>query len=235
MPFHNNSCLHTDTEDNYILSTKVLVDRKQQANITRRNINSQTINRDGTSDTSSSVKETTMIRIIKIVLNCLILVAVVLAAQHAVTYKFNKLKEARETASPITAQMRQTQLDCLARNIYHEAGYEPFEGKVAVAQVTINRAESGQFPSDICKVVYQKNVVYEKVLCQFSWYCQGPSALKPMNGPVYTESMEVAKKVLLEGFRLPDLKNALYFHGDYIKPGWGKKPVAKIGHHIFYN
>ena len=176
-----------------------------------------------------------MIRIIKIVLNCLILVAVVLAAQHAVTYKFNKLKEARETASPITAQMRQTQLDCLARNIYHEAGYEPFEGKVAVAQVTINRAESGQFPSDICKVVYQKNVVYEKVLCQFSWYCQGPSALKPMNGPVYTESMEVAKKVLLEGFRLPDLKNALYFHGDYIKPGWGKKPVAKIGHHIFYN
>jgi hypothetical protein len=33
--------------------------------------------------------------------------------------------------------------------------------------------------------------------------------MKPMNGPMYTESMEVAKKVLLEGFRLPDLKNAL--------------------------
>ena len=176
-----------------------------------------------------------MIRIIKIVLNCLILAAVFLAAQHAVTYKFNKLKEARETASPITAQLRQQQLDCLARNIYHEAGSEPFEGKVAVAQVTINRTESGEFPSDICKVVYQKNVVYEKVMCQFSWYCSGPSAMKPMNGPMYTESMEVAKKVLLEGFRLPDLKNALYFHGDYIKPGWNKKPVAKIGHHIFYN
>jgi len=57
MPFHNNSCLHTDTEDNYILSTEVLVNKKQQANITRRNVNSQTINRDGTSDTSSSVKE----------------------------------------------------------------------------------------------------------------------------------------------------------------------------------
>jgi len=232
MPVYNNSVFPRNTEDNYILPTKGLVAKK--ANL-RRNGNSQAINYDGTSDTSSSVKEKKMIRIIKIALNLLVAVSVVAVAQHAVSKKFEHLKQAREQASPITAQMRQTQLDCLARNIYHEAGYEPFEGKVAVAQVTINRAESGEFPSDICKVVYQKNVVYEKVMCQFSWYCEGPSAMKPMNGPVYTESMEVAKKVLLEGFRLPDLKNALYFHGDYIHPGWNKKPVAKIGHHIFYN
>jgi len=232
MVTHNNSILPRDTEDNYILSTKTLDGNTYKL---RRNGNSQAINNDGTSDTSSSVKENTMIRIIKIVLNISVVLAVALAAQHAVQFKFSKLKEARETASPITAQMRQTQLDCLARNIYHEAGSEPFEGKVAVAQVTINRTESGSFPSDICQVVYQKNVVYEKVLCQFSWYCAGPSAMKPMNGPIYTESMEVAKKVLLEGFRLPNLKNALYFHGDYVQPGWNKKPVAKIGRHIFYN
>ena len=229
---HNNSCLPRDTEDNYILSTKGLVDK---AYFHRRNRDSQTIINDGTSDTSSTVKEKKMIRIIKTVLNFLVVIAVAVAAQQAIYFKFDKLKEARETASPITAQMRQTQLDCLARNIYHEAGSEPFEGKVAVAQVTINRTESGSFPSDICKVVYQKNVVYEKVLCQFSWYCQSPAAMKPMNGPIYTESMEVAKKVLLEGFRLPDLKNALYFHGDYVQPGWNKKPVAKIGRHVFYN
>ena len=232
MVTNNNSILPRVTEDNYILSTKGLVDK---AYFHRRNRDSQAIINDGTSDTSSSVKEKKMIRIIKTVLNFLVVIAVAVAAQQAIYFKFDKLKEARETASPITAQMRQTQLDCLARNIYHEAGSEPFEGKVAVAQVTINRTESGSFPSDICKVVYQKNVVYEKVLCQFSWYCQGPSAMKPMNGPIYTESMEVAKKVLLEGFRLPDLKNALYFHGDYVQPGWNKKPVAKIGRHIFYN
>ena len=232
MVTNNNSILPRVTEDNYILSTKGLVDK---AYFHRRNRDSQAIINDGTSDTSSSVKETKMIRIIKTVLNFLVVIAVAVAAQQAIYFKFDKLKEARETASPITAQMRQTQLDCLARNIYHEAGSEPFEGKVAVAQVTINRTESGNFPSDICKVVYQKNVVYEKVMCQFSWYCQGPSAMKPMNGPIYTESMEVAKKVLLEGFRLPDLKNALYFHGDYVQPGWNKKPVAKIGRHIFYN
>jgi N-acetylmuramoyl-L-alanine amidase len=175
-----------------------------------------------------------MIRIIKLVVFLLAALAVVVAGNLAVNYKLGKLKEAREQSSPITAQMRQRQLDCLARNIYHEAGSEPFEGKVAVAQVTINRTESGDFPSDICQVVYQKNVIYEKVLCQFSWYCEQATLKKPMNGPVYTESMEVAKKVLLEGFRLPSVKDALYFHGDYINPGWKKEKVAKIGRHIFY-
>jgi hypothetical protein len=189
----------------------------------------------GTSDSSSSVKENEMIRIIKTIVFFIAISIIASLSYKAVVYKLDRLKEARLEASPITAKVRQAQLDCLARNIYHEAGYEPFEGKVAVAQVTINRAESGKFPSDICQVVYQKNVVYEKVLCQFSWYCSTASVQKPMNGPIYTESMEVAKKVLLEGFRIRDLNQALYFHGDYINPGWGKKPVAKIGRHIFYN
>lgn len=175
-----------------------------------------------------------MIRIMKTAVLALALLVVFITGQTVIEYKLDRLKEARTTASPVTAELRQRQLDCLARNIYHEAGYEPFEGKVAVAQVTLNRVESGLFPSDICKVVYQKNVIYEKVLCQFSWYCEQASIKKPMNGPVYTESMEVAKKVLLEGFRLPSVKDALYFHGDYINPGWKREKVAKIGRHIFY-
>ena len=201
----------------------------------RGDIQTANVFKDGGSDTSSSVKENTMIRIINLAVKCLVLVLLVTAVNSAIQQKFNRLREARENPSPITAALRQQQLDCLARNIYHEAGYEPFEGKVAVAQVTINRSESGQFPSDICQVVYQKNIVYEKVLCQFSWYCSTASLHKPMNGPVYTESMEVAKKVLLEGFRIKDLNQALYYHADYVNPNWGKKPVVKIGHHIFYN
>lgn len=136
--------------------------------------------------------------------------------------------------SAVTLQVRERQLTCLARNIYYEAGGEPFEGKVAVAQVTLNRANSSQFPGDICNVIYQKNKVYEKIICQFSWVCDRPSALRPNNGPVWEESMAVAKKVLLEGFRLPSLTNAMYFHADYINPGWKRKQVAKIGRHIFY-
>jgi spore germination cell wall hydrolase CwlJ-like protein len=176
-----------------------------------------------------------MIRIIKLVVFALALLVVSFAGYKAVTYKLDTLRAVRTETSPVTAQMRQKQLDCLARNIYHEAGNEPFEGKVAVAQVTINRTESSQFPSDICQVVYQKNIVYQKVLCQFSWYCDSASTKKPMNGPMYTESMEVAKKVLLEGFRIDSVKTALYYHADYVNPNWGKKPIAKLGHHIFYN
>jgi spore germination cell wall hydrolase CwlJ-like protein len=132
----------------------------------------------------------------------------------------------------ITAVLRERQLGCLARNIYYEAGSEPFEGKVAVAMVTLNRTTSGKFPDDICKVVHQKD---DKLgLCQFSWYCIKGMTIPPVNKPNYNESMEVAKKVLLEGFRLPGLSEVLYFHGDYINPGWDRKQVAKIGHHIFY-
>jgi len=138
------------------------------------------------------------------------------------------------SASTVTADIREQQLACLARNIYYEAGSEPFEGKVAVAQVTLNRAAASQFPDDICQVVYQKNIVYTKVICQFSWVCDRPNAIRPVDSAVYAESMIVAKKVLLENFRLPSLNNALYFHGDYINPGWKKEKIAHIGRHIFY-
>lgn len=175
-----------------------------------------------------------MIRIIKTVVLLLALLAVTFTGIKAVNYKLETLKKAQVEVSTVTADKRQKQLDCLARNIYHEAGSEPFEGKVAVAQVVINRTENSNFPSDICQVVYQKNIVYEKVLCQFSWYCDSASFKKPMNGPMYTESMEVAKKVLLEGFRIDAVKNALYYHADYINPKWNREKVAKLGHHIFY-
>ena len=152
------------------------------------------------------------------------------------TQKMEHLREARakENANFVTTATRERQLECLARNIYHEAGYESFEGKVAVAQVTLNRASSGKFPEDICGVVYQKDVIYNKVICQFSWYCQSPSIRKPLNDATYRESMEVAKKVLLEGFKLDGVKDALFFHADYINPKWDRQKVAQIGRHIFY-
>ena len=148
--------------------------------------------------------------------------------------KFSTLRAIDSSGQIVSAKERDRQLDCLARNIYHEAGHEPFEGKVAVAQVTINRSESGQFPKDICAVIYQKTVFLEKIVCQFSWYCETPGNTKLLQKPVYDESYEVAKKVLLEGFRLDGLKTAMYYHADYVNPQWNKPKLTKIGHHIFY-
>ena len=51
-----------------------------------------------------------------------------------------------------------SELECLAKNIYYEAGLESEEGKVAVGLVTINRSNSGDFPQTICGVVNQRTV-----------------------------------------------------------------------------
>ena len=129
---------------------------------------------------------------------------------------------------------KERKLQCMTQNIYWEAASEPAEGKLAVAQVVMNRVESGKFPNDPCQVVHQKNVIYERVLCQFSWYCEQNFKTKPVHKKLWDESAEAAKMVMIDGFRLPELKDALYYHADYVNPQWNKKQVAKIGRHIFY-
>ena len=179
-----------------------------------------------------STKSRSITKVISFILMVLAFCASVSLLNWAVNNKLSRT-EVPET-NQVTAEMRERQLGCLAKNIYHEAGSEPFEGKVAVAQVTMNRAASSQFPGDVCKVIYQKNVFYERVVCQFSWVCDREVAFRPTNRANYNESMIAAQKVLLEDYRLPSLKNALFYHADYINPGWKKEKVAKIGHHIFY-
>ena len=150
--------------------------------------------------------------------------------------KFDTLRSNIESqdVTVITAAERSKQLECLSRNIYWEAAGESFEGKVAVAQVTMNRVNDGRFGKGVCGVVYQKNIIYEKVICQFSWACESTSKVKPIHPKLYAESEEVAKRVLLENFRLPGLSDAIYYHADYVNPGWKKPKIVQIGRHIFY-
>jgi spore germination cell wall hydrolase CwlJ-like protein len=161
---------------------------------------------------------------------------VILAVWTVCQSRLDALKSDRAAgmAGYVSAEDRLKQLDCLTRNIYWEAASEPFEGKVAVAQVTLNRVESGRFAPTVCGVVYQKNVFYERVVCQFSWLCENTHKTRAVHQPMWQESELVAKKVLLENFRLPGMKNALYYHADYVNPNWRKPRIEKIGHHIFY-
>ena len=155
---------------------------------------------------------------------------------QAVNIKFDSLREGSEAYRQgfVSAADRTKQLDCLTKNIYWEAATEPFEGKVAVAQVTMNRVDSGRFGNDVCGVVYQKTNYFGKIICQFSWACETTHRVKPVYPALYKESEEVAKKVLLENFRLSTMRDALYYHADYINPNWGKKKINQIGRHIFY-
>jgi spore germination cell wall hydrolase CwlJ-like protein len=127
------------------------------------------------------------------------------------------------------------ELNCLAQNIYYEAGTESYEGKLAVAQVTINRTNSGKFPESVCGVVKQKSVINGALVCQFSWVCNGMNAVI-RNKYQWDEALVVARKALTEPIAHDTLYkvNALYYHANYVHPGWNLIKVAIIGNHIFY-
>ena len=133
--------------------------------------------------------------------------------------------------------------DCLAQNIYFEAGNQPFSGKLAVANVVLNRVESTQFPNTICEVVYQAKefktswktgkLIPIRGLCQFSWFCDG-YADEPQDSVTWTESARIAEFAISSQI---DITNgALYYHANYTTPYWAAhlERLVQIETHIFY-
>lgn len=128
--------------------------------------------------------------------------------------------------SQLTTDARK-QIDCLADNIYHEAGFESEEGKVAVALVTLNRVNNPKWPKTICSVVKQKI----NSICQFSWVCMNVTK----GSTIYEEARQIAMYVYSNYEKINDItKGALYYHADYVHPGWKLHKTVVIGRHIFY-
>lgn len=164
-------------------------------------------------------------------------IAVAVYSTHWVAdYRINKATQENDRAqfAHLSVKEQQRQLRCMADNIYWEAASEPAEGKIAVAQIVMNRVAHPDFPKDPCRVIYQKNVIYDRVVCQFSWFCERTIVGRKKHPELYQDSYDAAVMVMMEGMRLPSLRDALYYHADYVNPRWGKTQVAKIGHHIFY-
>ena len=121
------------------------------------------------------------------------------------------------------------QVDCLADNIYYEAGYEPKDGKIAVGFVTMNRVNDPRYPKDICSVVKQK----VNSTCQFTWFCEAKRIAK--RNEAYDEAMTVALLVYANYEKMKDVtEGALFYHADYVNPRWKLEKTTKIGRHIFY-
>jgi spore germination cell wall hydrolase CwlJ-like protein len=128
--------------------------------------------------------------------------------------------------------------------ILMEAGTEPFEGKVAVASVVLNRADNpGWGWGNSVHTVITKPY-------QFSWMNSLPP--QKMTDPQYNKAVKIAKTcsdvdfpgwdnccmiadlVLLT--EIPRNVKAMHYYADYIpKPNWAAKMKVetKIGHHIF--
>ena len=152
------------------------------------------------------------------------------------------------------------QLLCMAKNIYYEAASESFEGKLAVAQVTMNRVNSKKFPSNVCDVVYQrgsysakktieikvgkgkkkrteeKEITKNWTVCQFSWTCE---RVKPPSesDPRYVKIKELVDEFSNGGY--PEYREkyakSYHYHAYYVNPRWKLNRLHRVGAHIFYD
>jgi len=134
-------------------------------------------------------------------------------------------------------------LDVLDRTIWGEVRGGPFEGKVAVAHVILNRlAESKAYRKKYKKVHWQGETIAD--ICKKKWQfsCWNP------NDPNYKKLLKVnetdsvfvicgaASRGALSGIYPDPTAGATHYHTKAVKPTWavGQTPTAKIGQHIFY-
>lgn len=135
----------------------------------------------------------------------------------------------------VSRPLNSKELNCLADNIFFEAGNQSDLGKKAVAYVTLNRLYSTQYPDDICKIVYAR----KGGVCQFSWVCkpQKLRARKNKEFDMWLRSMSIAN-IVVNDYNIKDdpTRGALHFHADYVTPYWAKvfNRTVVIDNHIFY-
>jgi len=120
---------------------------------------------------------------------------------------------------------------CLTQAIYYEAGFEPVEGRRAVAQVILNRLRHPAFPKSICEVVYQGS---NSGVCQFTFVCDG-ALYRPPEADAWQQARAIARAALA-GYVERSVGEATHYHADYVAPRWAPllAKVTQIGAHIFY-
>lgn len=130
------------------------------------------------------------------------------------------------TLSRGTSTTAATELYWLSRIIHAEAEAEPYEGKVAVGNVVMNRVNSSDFPNTIKGVIFE----YFQSIPQFSPVADGTI----YNTPSATSIQ--AAKASLAGER-PVGTATYFFNPDKSAAKWivsNKTYVKRIGDHVFY-
>jgi len=122
--------------------------------------------------------------------------------------------------------------ECLSQAVYYEAGNEPREGQLAVAEVIANRVRDHRYPNTVCEVVYQGST--RTTGCQFTFTCDGALDRKP-NARSYLRAQEVAAHVMMD-LHERRTDGATHYHATYVNPVWnsGLVRTTKIKTHIFY-
>jgi spore germination cell wall hydrolase CwlJ-like protein len=122
---------------------------------------------------------------------------------------------------------------CLAEAVYFEARGETVRGQIAVAQVVMNRAFSGYYPTTVCGVVYQSK--YRHFACQFTFACDRASGV--IREPEMWDRAQKIAKAMLDGLIwLPEVGKSTHYHAYYVHPSWVSemKRMYRLGVHTFY-
>ncbi|PWG01852.1 cell wall hydrolase [Sphingosinicella humi] len=119
--------------------------------------------------------------------------------------------------------------ECLAGAVYFEARGESLLGQLAVAEVVLNRAASGKYPTTLCEVITQP--------WQFSFVnATGSIPAADRSSEAWSKAVAIARIATEKvAGKLDD--DVLWYHADYVAPSWGKRleRADKIGTHIFYS
>jgi spore germination cell wall hydrolase CwlJ-like protein len=153
------------------------------------------------------------------------------AINAALPFAGGPLHSARPFAASGTETDQRRALLCLTQAVYYEAGFEPLDGRRAVAQVVLNRLRHPAFPKSICGVVYQGS---GSGVCQFTFVCDGAIYRKPAS-QAWSEAEAIARAALA-GYVDGEVGEATHYHADYVAPRWAPllAKVAQVGRHIFY-
>jgi len=158
--------------------------------------------------------------------------------------KAQQQKIAQQEQEQLIAQLEREErwmkeIGCLARNVYYESRGESLQGQMAVALVTLNRAENPMFPNTICGVVNERKKVAKRgLVCQFSWRCESHTNPKKHIKQSH-ESYQAAITAILDYDSLTQTlvtADTLFFHAAHVRPFWRKvkQRLARIDNHIFY-
>ncbi len=133
----------------------------------------------------------------------------------------------------LTAATRPKQERCLAEGIYFESRGEQVRGQIAVAQVIVNRAFSGHYPSSVCGVVYQN--AHRYLACQFTFACDRHKDVI-RDQEAWKRATAVAQGTLDGKLWLPEVGKATHYHAYWVRPGWVRTmhKLHRIGVHTFY-
>jgi len=133
---------------------------------------------------------------------------------------------ATRTPAPMpaeTAPYSAADLDLLSRLIMAEAQGEPYNAKVAVGAVVINRVSSGLFADSVNGVIYQKiNGYYQFTPVMNGW----------INKPADSDSINAAKDAL---YGVDPTNGALWYYDDSTTNQFmlAKKVAIKISNMVF--